>query len=52
MTATAIENVKYFTIPTKKERRYHSITYWIVSDLDCPKGRQLLLNALNHLVRF
>lgn len=49
MTATAIENVKYFTVP-KKGKQYHSITYWVVADLDCPKGRQLLLDALEHLV--
>ncbi|KAL1514204.1 hypothetical protein ABEB36_003497 [Hypothenemus hampei] len=48
MTATAIENVKYFTIP-KKGPSYHSVTYWIVGDLDCPKGRELLLYALEHL---
>lgn len=48
MTATAVENVKYFTVP-KKGTQYHSITYWLVGDLDCPRGKQLLLDALEHL---
>ncbi|CAG9768969.1 unnamed protein product [Ceutorhynchus assimilis] len=42
------DHVKYFTVP-KKGTQYHSITYWIVADLECPKGRKLLLDALEHL---
>ncbi|XP_050308475.1 UDP-glucose:glycoprotein glucosyltransferase isoform X2 [Anthonomus grandis grandis] len=49
MTATAIQNLKYFTAGKKGSKKYHSITYWIVGDLDCPMGRKLLLNALYHL---
>ncbi|XP_018331345.1 UDP-glucose:glycoprotein glucosyltransferase isoform X2 [Agrilus planipennis] len=45
MTATAVENLKYFIIP-KKSAKYFSMTYWIVGDLDCPKARDLLLTAL------
>ncbi|CAH0557003.1 unnamed protein product [Brassicogethes aeneus] len=48
MTATAMANVKYFSMP-KKGSKYHSMTYWIVGDLNCPKSRGLLLNALTHL---
>ncbi|KAJ8920947.1 hypothetical protein NQ315_015740 [Exocentrus adspersus] len=48
MTATAVENLKYFTVP-KKVKQYHSMTYWIVGDLSCVKSRTLLLNALEHL---
>lgn len=49
MTATALENLKYFTIPNK-QHKYHSMTYWIVGDLNCIKSRELLLAALEHLV--
>ncbi|XP_060516530.1 UDP-glucose:glycoprotein glucosyltransferase isoform X2 [Cylas formicarius] len=48
MTATAIENLKYFSIP-KKGKQHHSITYWVVCDLNQVKGRQLLREALEHL---
>ncbi|KAF7287176.1 hypothetical protein GWI33_002543 [Rhynchophorus ferrugineus] len=48
MTATAVENIKYFT-SAKKGRKYHSISYWVVGDLDCSKFRQLLLDALQHM---
>ncbi|XP_028131393.1 UDP-glucose:glycoprotein glucosyltransferase [Diabrotica virgifera virgifera] len=48
MTATAIENVRYFSAP-KKSGQYHSMTYWIIGDLNCKKSRTLLLDALNHL---
>lgn len=50
MTATALENLKYFTIPNK-QNKYHSMTYWIIGDLNCMKSRELLLGALEHLVR-
>lgn len=50
MTATAAENMKYFTMPRKGNKRHNSMTYWIVGDLECPKARQLLLAALEHLV--
>lgn len=49
MTATAIENFKYFTAP-RKSHKHHSMTYWVVGDLECKKSRELLLNALEHLV--
>lgn len=49
MTATAVENLKYFTVP-KKGKQYHTMTYWIVGDLNCIKSRTLLLDALEHLV--
>ncbi|XP_066143458.1 UDP-glucose:glycoprotein glucosyltransferase [Euwallacea fornicatus] len=49
MTATAIDNLRYFTVPSKKSQQYHSVTYWIVGDLACPKSRQILLSALEHL---
>lgn len=49
MTATAVENLKYFTVP-KKGKQYHTTTYWIVGDLNCIKSRTLLLDALEHLV--
>ncbi|XP_019756037.2 UDP-glucose:glycoprotein glucosyltransferase [Dendroctonus ponderosae] len=48
MTATAIDNLRYFTVP-KRGNQYRSLTYWVVGDLDCPKGRKLLLDALEHL---
>lgn len=49
MTATCIENVKYFTIP-RKGSKYHTMTYWIVGDLYCKKSRDLLMAALEHMV--
>lgn len=49
MTATAISNLKYFTIP-RKGLKYHHMTYWIVGDLKCKLSRDLLKNALEHLV--
>ncbi|KAK9738964.1 Thioredoxin-like domain [Popillia japonica] len=48
MTATALENLRYFTVPRKQDR-YYSITYWIVGDLNEKKTRDLLLDALEHL---
>uniref|UniRef100_A0A1Y1LFV4 UDP-glucose:glycoprotein glucosyltransferase n=1 Tax=Photinus pyralis TaxID=7054 RepID=A0A1Y1LFV4_PHOPY len=48
MTATAVENVKYFQLP-RKGTRYHSMTYWIVGNLACPKTKKLLIAALEHL---
>lgn len=48
MVATAVENLKYFSM-SKKDLKYHSMTYWIVGDLNCPKSRLLLLSALEHL---
>lgn len=50
MTATALENLRYFTVPRKQDR-YYSITYWIVGDLNEKKTRDLLLDALEHLVK-
>lgn len=49
MTATAVENLRYFTVP-KKGKPYHGMTYWIVGDLSCEKSRKLLLETLKHLV--
>lgn len=48
MTATAVDNLKYFFLK-RKSTGFHSITYWIVGDLDDLKSRQLLLAALEHL---
>ncbi|XP_018571194.1 UDP-glucose:glycoprotein glucosyltransferase [Anoplophora glabripennis] len=48
MTATAVDNLKYFTV-AKKGKLYHTMTYWIVGDLNCVKSRTLLLEALEHL---
>ncbi|KAI4464405.1 udp-glucose glycoprotein:glucosyltransferase [Holotrichia oblita] len=48
MTATALENLRYFTVPRKQDR-YYSITYWIVGDLNEKKTKDLLLDALEHL---
>lgn len=50
MTATALENLKYFTTSRKTEK-YYSITYWIIGDLNEKQTRDLLLAALEHLVR-
>lgn len=50
MTATAMDNLKYFSLQ-RKSPDYHSLTYWVVGDLDCPESRKLLLAALKHLVR-
>lgn len=50
MTATAVENMKYFTVPRKGNKKYNTMTYWVVGDLECPKARELLLAALEHLV--
>lgn len=49
MTATAIENLKYFMTP-KKSKSFYPMTYWIVGDLNCQKARNLLWESLNHLV--
>lgn len=49
MTATAIENLKYFYI-SKKAKTLHTTTYWIVGDLRQLESRQLLLAALEHAV--
>lgn len=49
MTATAMENFKYFTV-AKKGSTHHSMSYWIVGDLECDESRELLLSALRHLV--
>ncbi|XP_057663509.1 UDP-glucose:glycoprotein glucosyltransferase [Diorhabda carinulata] len=48
MTATAIENLRYFAVP-KKGSKYHSMTYWVIGDLSCKKSRRLLKDALEHL---
>ncbi|XP_074027064.1 UDP-glucose-glycoprotein glucosyltransferase [Leptinotarsa decemlineata] len=48
MTATAMENLKYFSIP-RKGKNPHSMTYWIVGDLNCLKSRKILLDALENL---
>lgn len=51
MTATAIENIKYFVGAEKnKAKPYKAMTYWILGDLDCPKARNLLVDALTHMV--
>lgn len=47
MTATALENVKYFSV-FKKGRKFHTFTYWIVGDLSCNKSRDVFLAALEH----
>lgn len=49
MTATALENLKYFTVPRKHEK-FYSITYWIIGDLNEKRVKDLLLAALEHLV--
>lgn len=49
MTATALANLKYFTLP-RKSNKFHSITYWIIGDLNCLKSRKLLFSALEYLV--
>lgn len=49
MTATAIENLKYFYV-SKKGKTLHTTTYWIVGDLRLLESRQLLLAALEHAV--
>ncbi|KAF5269322.1 hypothetical protein FQR65_LT02624 [Abscondita terminalis] len=48
MTATAVENLKYFQFP-KKGTKFHTMTYWIIGNLACPKARKLLVAALEHL---
>ncbi|CAG9863529.1 unnamed protein product [Phyllotreta striolata] len=48
MTATAVENLKYFSA-LKKNKKYHSMTYWIVGDLNERTSRNLLFGALEHL---
>ncbi|XP_044750165.1 UDP-glucose:glycoprotein glucosyltransferase [Coccinella septempunctata] len=47
MTATALENVKYFTV-SKKGRKFHTFTYWIVGDLSGKESREILVAALEH----
>lgn len=49
MTATAVDNFKYFTVQ-RKGNKHHSMSYWIVGDLEYAKSRELLLSALEHLV--
>ncbi|KAJ8978902.1 hypothetical protein NQ317_008881 [Molorchus minor] len=48
MTATALENLRYFLLP-RKGSKHHTMTYWIAGDLDCEKSRGLLLDALEYL---
>ncbi|XP_065164353.1 UDP-glucose:glycoprotein glucosyltransferase isoform X2 [Atheta coriaria] len=48
MTATALENLKYFMSP-KKSEKYYGMTYWVVGDLYCPKSRALLIDALEYM---
>ncbi|KAK9879740.1 hypothetical protein WA026_006800 [Henosepilachna vigintioctopunctata] len=47
MTATAMKNLKYFTV-AKKNRKYHTVTYWVVGDLSCAKSRVILQAAIEH----
>ncbi|XP_068902537.1 UDP-glucose:glycoprotein glucosyltransferase isoform X2 [Tenebrio molitor] len=47
MTATAIDNLKYFYVP-KKGKQEHTMTYWVVGDLKYLESRELLLAALEH----
>lgn len=49
MTATAVENLRYFSVK-RKGVKWHAITYWLVGDLGDLKSRQLLLAALEHMV--
>lgn len=51
MTATAIDNLKYFYVP-KKGKQEHTMTYWVVGDLKYLESRELLLAALEHAVSF
>lgn len=50
MTATAVANLKYFSVP-RKGKKYDLMTYWIVGDLNCAKSRRMLLSALDHMVK-
>ncbi|KAJ3654931.1 hypothetical protein Zmor_014082 [Zophobas morio] len=47
MTATAIDNLRYFYI-AKKGKQLHTMTYWVVGDLKYLESRELLLAALEH----
>ncbi|KAF5304487.1 hypothetical protein FQA39_LY09683 [Lamprigera yunnana] len=48
MSATAVENIKYFQFP-KKGLKYHTMTYWVIGNLACSKTRSLLKDSLKHL---
>lgn len=50
MTATALENLKYF-IPSKKTSttKPFGITNWIIGNLACPKSKSLLLASLEQM---
>lgn len=49
MTATAVANLKYFSVP-RKGKKFDLMTFWVVGDLNCPRSRQFLLYALEHMV--
>lgn len=51
LTATAVENFKYFSI-SKKESAVKMLTFWVIGDLNCAKTRDLLASALAYAVRF
>mgnify|MGYP006952281353 FL=1 len=47
---TLIKNMKYFTGKIGQKKKPDLITHWVVADLDCPKGRQMLKSALEQMV--
>jgi UDP-glucose:glycoprotein glucosyltransferase len=53
LTATLMKHVKYFDIKNSLDkfmkRKLHFLTVWIVTDLNTPKGIELLQNGLEYL---
>lgn len=49
-TATLLHEMKYFTRKIGNFPKPDLITHWVVTDLDVPKGRNLLRFALEQMV--
>lgn len=50
MTATLMENIKYFTKASKTSKNYHMHTIWVTGDLDNLESRELLRKAIEYMV--
>lgn len=42
--------VLFLFIPTSDEGYIRPVTFWVVGDFDSPSGRQLLYDAIRHMV--
>lgn len=54
MTATLMHSLKYFTTKHSSEKLLGGsisfLTIWIVADVETDNGREILKNALSHMV--